>query len=283
MISRTTSQYSSRLSGNVRLLTAEEISETSHHAQELHARGYTLFPNAFTQEEILTLKNDIDHVYENVPRDYTIMEGSEFRHRMLCHSRICQDAVSHPSIIATIAPLLGEDCHVIANTAWRQKPQCQNYNVWHTDAGPHIPLPEGVKWPSNIPHPVFAIAVHIFLEDCPLEAGPTAVIPTSHLSGQSPPASVSDDLSFDGHTLVPIIAKAGDVAFFVSDVWHRRLSSTGEIGRYFLQVHYGRRDIAQRMYPTEVVNHLSPDAKAHAERTRRETIVGLHNVYFYDG
>ena len=41
------------------------------------------------------------------------------------------------------------------------------------------PRAEGVDWPDDIPYPVFAICVHLFLEYCPLEAGPTAALFTN--------------------------------------------------------------------------------------------------------
>ena len=56
-----------------------------------------------------------------------------------------------------------------------------------------------------------------------------------------------------------LTAAAGDVALFVSDAWHRGTPGRpGGHGRYFLQVHYGRRDIAQRIRTTDDVNQLSP-------------------------
>jgi hypothetical protein len=83
---------------------------------------------------------------------------------------------------------------------------------------------------------------------------------------------------------VPLLAEAGDVAMFVSDVWHRRLPALpGDTGRLFLQAHYGRRDIAQRIRPTSAVNHLSDDAIERAQTPRQRTLVGLHNNFFYDG
>jgi hypothetical protein len=187
-----------------------------------------------------------------------------------------------------IEPLLGEDCHVIANTAWRQGPDENRHGgrFWHLDAGPHIPRPADVPWDDRIPYPIFAIACHIFLQDCPLECGPTGVIPGSHRSGQAPPADRrdDDDLTWNGLTAVPILAKAGDVSLFVSDAWHRRLPSLpGDPGRYFLQVHYGRRDLAQRLRTTDQVNHLSPEAIARAVEPRERTLVGLHRPLFYDG
>jgi hypothetical protein len=83
---------------------------------------------------------------------------------------------------------------------------------------------------------------------------------------------------------VPVVAAAGDVGLFVSDVWHRRLpTGPGDPGRYFLQCHYGRRDLAQRLRPTSAVNHLSPDAIATATTKRQKTLIGLHDPFFYDG
>jgi hypothetical protein len=82
----------------------------------------------------------------------------------------------------------------------------------------------------------------------------------------------------------PLVAKAGDVCLFVSDVWHRRMPSLpGDQGRYFLQAHYGRRDIAQRVRTTAAVNHVSPEAAGRATTDRERSLIGLHRPWFYDG
>ena len=92
-----------------------------------------------------------------------------------------------------------------------------------------------------------------------------------------------DDLTYDGRAPVVIEADAGDVALFVSDAWHRGLPATADgRGRYFLQVHYGRRDIAQRIRTTDLVNHLSPEAIERAKTERERTLAGLHDPFFYD-
>jgi hypothetical protein len=51
----------------------------------------------------------------------------------------------------------------------------------------------------------------------------------------------------------------------------------------FVQVHYGRRDLAQRLRPTAAVNHLSDDAVARAQTPRAKRLIGLHPPGFYDG
>ena len=57
----------------------------------------------------------------------------------------------------------------------------------------------------------------------------------------------------------------------------------GDAGRFFLQVHYGRRDLAPRLRPTAEANQLSPEAVARAVTDRDRTLVGLHPPFFYDG
>ncbi len=266
----------------------------SQEAAHLEEHGYVLLPQVFTSDEVKALANDIDRVFDDLPPDGRAQkrdpaEDEHFRYEMFNRSAVCQKAVAHRGILDVIEPLIGEDCHIIANTAWRNEAKFKHEHGgggWHIDAGPHIPLPEGVEWPGDIPHPVFAVGVHIFLKDCRMEDGPTGVIPGSHLSGQFPPRDryFDTNLKFNGVGVVPLVAKAGDVAMFVSDVWHRRLPTTDEDhGRYFLQVHYGRRDIAQRIKSTSVINHLSDEAMTRVTSDRERELLGLHPNLFYDG
>jgi ectoine hydroxylase-related dioxygenase (phytanoyl-CoA dioxygenase family) len=143
-----------------------------------------------------------------------------------------------------------------------------------------------VPWDERIPYPVFAIGAHLYLKDCPLESGPTAVVPGSHRSGRLPPFDRMGDpeLEYEGRKSVPLTARAGDVAFFVSDAWHRGLpAQPGGTGRLFLQAHYARRDIAQRIRTTAEVNQLAPETIERIASPRERTLLGLHGPYFYDG
>lgn len=262
-------------------------------SEQLEREGYTVVRGLFSPNEVAALREAIGAIYERDPPDERGRREPEdaeaFRYAMLNRCAEAQAAIAHPGLLAVIEPLLGEDCHIIANTAWRNPagfPGSHGGQAWHIDAGPHIPLPEGVRWPAEIPHPVFAIGVHIYLQDCALEDGPTGVIPGSHLSGRPPPRDRAFDetLDWEGRGVTPLLTKAGDAGFFVSDVWHRRMPTRdGDHGRFFLQAHYGRRDIAQRLLPTSDANHLSDEALARAETPRQRTVIGLHPQYFYDG
>jgi hypothetical protein len=262
-------------------------------SERLQTDGYVVLEGVFALAEVEALRTDVERVFEEYPPDersnrYPNEHWAPFRYEMFNRSALVQQAIGHAQILEVIEPLIGEDCHVIANTAWWQQPGNNDHlgHFWHIDSGPHVPRDSAVPWDERIPYPVFAIAAHLYLWDCPLESGPTGVIPKSHTSGQSPPADrmADDGLEWDGRRVVPITAKAGDVALFVSDIWHRRQPPMdGDPGRMFVQCHYGRRDLAQRLRPTAAVNHVSEDADSRAQTPRERRLIGLHAPGFYDG
>jgi ectoine hydroxylase-related dioxygenase (phytanoyl-CoA dioxygenase family) len=248
---------------------------------QLENDGWAVVPGVFTSTEISELRSEIDAVFDTVPPERTRDDKAEYRYEMLNRSAACQRAIGHPQILEVIEPLLGEDCHVIANTAWRNPPEFAG-GFWHCDGGPHIPRADGVAWDDRIPYPVFAIGAHILLQDCELADGPTMVVPGSHRSGRLAPFDRMHDeeLSYDGRPPVILTGAAGDVSLFVSDSWHRGLPARGGHGRYFLQVHYGRRDLAQRIRTTDVANQLSPEAIERADTDRARSLIGLHDPFF---
>lgn len=257
---------------------------------QLEQEGYALLPGAVAPDELASARAEIVGVYESEPPDGRArVHDDDFRYAMFNKCPAARRLVAARSILDVIEPLLGEDCHVIANTCWRNKAGAEHRHGgggWHIDAGPHLPRPPGTTWPEQMPYPVFAIGAHIFLDDCPIECGPTAVIPGSHKSGQPPPADRRDDetLRCLGREALPLVAKAGDVALFVSDVWHRRMPTReGDRGRFFLQVHYARRDIAQRVKPTSVVNHIDAAVLPEIVSERERRLFGIHPRGFYDG
>jgi ectoine hydroxylase-related dioxygenase (phytanoyl-CoA dioxygenase family) len=263
-------------------------------ARSLHENGFVKLEQVFSPAETRELAADVSRVFDEFPPDArpsneAAPEDDMFRYEMLNRSSRCQQVVANERILAAIEPLIGDDCHVIANTAWRNPAKQLGGHggfMWHIDAGPHVPRPPGTHWPEEIPYPTFAVGAHILLMDSRIEDGPTGVIPGSHRSGQHPPfESIADDaLTCDGQGCVPMLGQAGDVVLFVSDVWHRRMpTQEGQHGRFFLQIHYARRDIAQRLKTSTTSNQLSDEAIARAQTERERSVIGLHNPHFYDG
>ena len=263
-------------------------------AAELERFGHTVLRGVVDDEAVGRLRDDMERLFDEFPPTPRIAgvdaaHYADFRYAALNDSSEAQAAIAHPRILEAIEPLLGQDCHVIANTVWRNPAAVEHTHGggrWHMDAGPHVPRPADVPWDDRIPYPVFAIGAHLLLRDCPLECGPTGVLSGSHRSGRTPPADRLDDpeLTYDGERAVALTGRAGDVALFVSDAWHRRLpTGDGDTGRFFLQVHYGRRDLAQRLLPTSERHHLSEAAVGRATSRRERQLVGLHDPGFYDG
>lgn len=262
-------------------------------ALQIEREGHLLLRGVFPPDEIAELRDAILTVYASIPGDErgsvpTPGLADVFRYEMWNRCGVCQRAIAHPRILAAVEPLLGNDCHTINCTAWRNAPGLApepEKLYWHTDGGPHVPRPADVEWPFAVPYPIFVIGTHIYLQDVDVEDGPTTVVPTSHRSGQPAPFEkrFDPDLVYRGNRAVQHLARAGDVGFFVSDSWHRRSQPTERgRGRFFLQTNYGRRDIAQRILPTDVVNHVRDAARERAVTERARTLIGLHRQVFYD-
>jgi len=253
---------------------------------QLEREGYALLSGVFDGSTVAAMREEIDAAFEAYPSERIRDDKDEFRYEMFNRSAACQAAIMHPDVLRVVDPLLGDDCHVIANTAWRNPPTFPG-GPWHCDAGPHVPRAEGVEWDDRIPYPIFAIGAHLLLADCDVADGPTAVVPGSHRSGRLPPygqIGPTGEVTYDGRPPALLTGRAGDVALFVSDCWHRGTAAGPDgRGRLFLQVHYGRRDLAQRLRTTDAVNHLSDDAIGRATTERERSIIGLHPAYFYDG
>jgi ectoine hydroxylase-related dioxygenase (phytanoyl-CoA dioxygenase family) len=266
------------------VLALKDPAAVPANARKLEQEGWACIPGVLSGAEIDALKTEIDAVFDTSAIDRPRDANNEFRYAMLNRSALCQSAIGARAILDVIEPLLGEDCHVIANTAWRNAAGHQG-GAWHIDAGPHVPRAKNIPWPDDIPYPVFAVGMHLYLEDCPMNAGPTAVLAGSHRSGRIPEGGFQADRvpDFEGKSPVYLTARAGDACIFVSDVWHRGTPAEAGQCRFFLQAHYARRDIAQRLVPTGAVNPLTVEAVARATTDRARTLIGLHEAFFYDG
>ena len=262
-------------------------------SQAIESEGHAILRSAFGPQEVATLRSELERIYadsEPEMRSSAINRrvGDMFRYGVFNQSAAVQQAISSRSILDVVEPLLGSDCHVIACTSWDNPPgrSLTPHGLgWHIDGGPQVPRHGGTLWPRDIAYPIFIISSHIYLADVGSNDGPTACIPRSHTSGQTPPFDriADDDLSFEGHQPVKHVVKAGDVDFRVSDIWHRRWPPSEISGRrIFIQTTYARRDIAQRIVRCEDLNHASPEALARCRSRRERILLGEHPESYFD-
>ena len=190
-------------------------------------------------------------------------------------------------ILEVIEPLLGDDCHVIANTAWRNPPEFGG-GPWHCDAGPHVPRPTACRGTTASRIRCSRSARTSCSAGLPARPdGPTAVVPGSHRIGRLAPFDRHERRR--PHLRRPAAGAArrrrratSRCSCPTSGIAARRRERRRRAG-CFLQAHYGRRDIAQRIRTTADVNHLSPEAIERAKTPRERDLVGLHDPFFYDG
>lgn len=262
-------------------------------SRRLEQDGHHLARGVFAPNQIEQLRAEIDAVYRRYPPDArpgspTLEHAEMFRYQMFNRSAACQAAIGDRALLDILEPLLGDDCHVISCTAWHNpagRASAPEGMQWHVDGGPYIARPDGQRWPDHIAYPIFVVTTHIYLDDVTIDDGPTAVLPGSHKSGQLPPHERRWDLGLDyeGRGAEVHVARAGDVTFFVSESWHRRMPTTDACrGRYFLQTAFGRREIAQRVLLAEQWNCVGPDARVRAKTERQRQLLGLHPPGFYD-
>jgi hypothetical protein len=261
--------------------------------RQLEEDGHFLARAVFSPEQVARLRAEVDAVFRDFAPDWrpgspTLADAAKYRYEMFNRSAACQAAIGERGILDRLEPLLGDDCHAISCTAWRNPPgrdDSPDGMQWHVDGGPYIARPEGQEWPEHIAYPIFVITTQIYLQDVALDDGPTAVLPGSYKSGRLPPHEERWDLDlrYGGRGGEVHVAEAGDVTFFVSDSWHRRMPTTEACrGRYFLQTAFGRREIAQRLRLPEHHHCVGEAALARATTERAREILGIHPPGFYD-
>jgi ectoine hydroxylase-related dioxygenase (phytanoyl-CoA dioxygenase family) len=183
--------------------------------------------------------------------------------------------LERPGIIDLAEAALGRDCHVVGETAWRSHPGFRGEPL-HADYLPFT-WPEGAL-PDAVRVPAFILSAHFYLNDVTADLAPTRVVPGSHRAGRAPRATESQ---WNGRAPERVLARAGDVLIFRSDVWHGGSdNTTGRDVRYLLQVHYGRREMAQHFSPF-LEWRFEPHVLA-AASARQLRLLGAHEPAAYD-
>ena len=156
-----------RVGGNLRVRRGDVPAE----AVALERDGFAVLSSVLTDDEVAALTTEILAVFAATDAERGRPDREEFRYAMINRGPLSQAACAHPRILEVIEPLLGGDCHIIANTAWNNPPDFAG-GRWHCDAGPHVPRPAEVPWDDRIPYPVFAVGAHLLLRDCTAADGP---------------------------------------------------------------------------------------------------------------
>ncbi len=139
-------------------------------------------------------------------------------------------------------------------------------------------LPEALLADPAFTLPMQICTAMIYLDDIDRDLCPTLVIPGSHKAGRKPHPG---EESWHGRTAEPVLCQAGDVLMLRSELWHSgSRNRTADRSRYLLQVHYGRRMVAQKFSPY-LQFRFNPQVLA-AATPRQRRLLGEHAPAEYD-
>lgn len=217
--------------------------DTAGQLQALHDDGFALVPGVLGADDVQLLRDAID---ELTPTHWDFTGTTDHYKCVFNRDPLWLPFLDLPGAIELAEAALGADCHVIGQTAWRSHPG-------HAGVGVHadylaMDLPEEWLADPKFVLPMFICTAHLYLSDVTLELCPTYVIPGSHRSGRYPQRR--RELTWKGRVPEPVLCRAGDMLFFRSELWHSGSDNeTKDQTRYLLQVHYGRRMVAQKFSP----------------------------------
>ncbi|WP_374438422.1 phytanoyl-CoA dioxygenase family protein [Pseudomonas panipatensis] len=246
--------------------------ELSMRLRALHEQGYVLIPGVLDAAQVGEVRGLIDALrplhwdYEGLVDHYKCVFNRSPR---------WLPYLDPPGLIELAELALGTDCHVIGQTAWRCHPGFIGAEM-HLDYLP-MALPESLLRDSGFQLPMFICTAQIYLDDIDEQLCPTWVIPGSHRAGRAP---ATTEHEWQGNAALPILCRAGDALLFRSELWHAGSRNLSQRTRYLLQVHYGRRMVAQKFSPY-LAWRFDPRVLA-ACTPRQRRLLGDHEAAEYD-
>jgi hypothetical protein len=215
----------------------------AHALRSLHDSGMATIENAYTADEVATLRDAYDALLDARPTGKVQPTDGEHHVQMqmpLVPPFSDPTTVAHPVVTQILSIVLGPDfecSYYNSNTAYPGS----TYQRVHRDSNPIF----GVE--QNVATPPTGIVVNIPLCDFTLENGSTEVWPATHLIVDTP-----DDveIALDDRTKVlassRLNVKAGSIVLRDLRVWHRGVPNNSDHQRSMLAIVYKRHFLGWR-------------------------------------
>lgn len=248
--------------------------DTRQRLDALHRDGFVVLPGVLAPPRIAELRTAIDRLTP-LGLDYQGLVDDHYK-CVFNRDPYWLAFLDLPGVIELAEAALGADCHIIGQTAWRSRPGFVGGEL-HLD---HLllELPESLLADPAFELPMQICTAHLYLDDIDTALCPTQVIAGSHRAGRKPRPG---ETSWHGREPAPVLCRAGDVLFFRSDLWHAgSRNRSADRSRYLLQVHYGRRMVAQKFSP--YLRFTFNPAVLAAATPRQRRLLGEHEPAEYD-
>lgn len=233
--------------------------------------GIILLPGLLA-ERAAALRTELAEQFAHAPADPGEPLPDIVRFRIFERSRAWRDLIALEPVVSLMEALLGPECHLLSQNALMTQPG-KAIDAWHVDDEVFFPLPAGVDQHPVRP-PVLVVCAFVLLSDVPdLDHGPTQVVPGSCWSGRHPP-SPHEEPVYAGRGPLSICGRAGDVYLQHTQCWHRGAPNRSAQARWLVGTMYGRRYMAQRLYP--FVNYQLPPSVEEGADPRLRRLLGHH-------
>ena len=252
------------------------LDDTAGQLQALHDDGFAFIPGVLNPDQVSAARDAIDNL---TPFGFDAQGATDHYKCVFNRDPFWLQFLDKPGIIDLAESAMGQECHIIGQSAWRSHP---GHNGWapHTDRV-FFEVPEELILNGTVKLPIYLCTAHFYLSDITEELCPTYVIPGSHKSGRALSWGKDSNPTWHGRELEPVLCKAGDVLFFRSEIWHSGSENkTADETRYLLQNHYSHRFIAQQFSPY-ITWQFNPEVLAVANE-RQLRLLGKHKQSAYD-
>jgi len=246
--------------------------------------GFLVIPDALSADQVSALLSAVQRAFNQPSAEADLYHMPDmWRPKMFEQEQVFEDLVDNPAVIDLIESVVGNDCHIIANSALRTT-SGKGISFWHVDETVRFPRPVDVPLDARIPMPCFIVNLNYYLCDVDEDLGPTQFVPGSHRSGRQPrdpeDYAAPDSPVYEGQGVVSAVGKAGTCVMWHDQTWHRgAINHTPDRIRWVQQVPYGRRFIAQRFYP--FINYTFPEQILARSTPRRQRLFGKHGLGAY--
>ena len=135
----------------------------------LHDDGFALIPGVLLAHEVQAVRNAIDRLE---PFHWDAVGETHHFKCVFNRAKVFLDMCDRPGVIDLAEATMGEQCHIIGESAWRSYP---GHDGWapHTDRV-FFDLPEDVAADPRVKLPIYLCTAHYYLDDITeLDLGPT--------------------------------------------------------------------------------------------------------------